>query len=169
MKDRILELRAEGKTYSEIKKELGCSKATISYHCGNNQKEKTNKRNRDNRTDICECGNSKYISASLCSKCTNSTNRNSTIDKTLADFEKLYKNNSRYFTVRKYARLTLIEAGIEKKCKICGFNHYVEACHIKAISSFPKDTKVSVVNDINNLVYLCPNHHVMLDKGLITL
>lgn len=46
MKEEILKLREEGKTYNEIKSILGCSKSTISYYCGNNQKEKT--RNRTN-------------------------------------------------------------------------------------------------------------------------
>lgn len=41
MKDRILELKEQGKTYREIQQELGCSLSTISYYCGNNQKEKT--------------------------------------------------------------------------------------------------------------------------------
>lgn len=44
MKEQILKLRNEGKTYNEIKKELGCSKGTISYHCGYGQKEKNNNR-----------------------------------------------------------------------------------------------------------------------------
>lgn len=34
-KEDILTLRESGKSYSEIKKELGCSQATISYHCKN--------------------------------------------------------------------------------------------------------------------------------------
>lgn len=33
MKEKIIKLRKDGKTYNEIKKELGCSKSTISYHC----------------------------------------------------------------------------------------------------------------------------------------
>jgi uncharacterized protein YerC len=33
LKSKILKLRKEGKTYDDIRKELGCSKATISYHC----------------------------------------------------------------------------------------------------------------------------------------
>ena len=45
MKERILKLREEGKTYNEIKNILGCSKGTISYHCGEGQVEKTNIRN----------------------------------------------------------------------------------------------------------------------------
>ena len=39
-KDDIYRLRAEGKTYNQIAKILGCSKGTISYHCGKNQTEK---------------------------------------------------------------------------------------------------------------------------------
>lgn len=169
MKEKILKLRKEGKTYDEIKEILKCSKGTISYHCGENQKEKARIRKNKNTTNICSCGKKKIIKSTKCIKCLNSTKRKNIIDKTLEDFEKIYKNNSRYFNVRRYARLILQEDKQEKKCKICGFDHYVEACHIKPISSFTKNTKISEVNNINNLVYLCPNHHVMLDKGLITL
>lgn len=49
MKEQILELRAQGKTYDEIKEILGCSKGTISYHCGEGQKEKTNNRTKEKR------------------------------------------------------------------------------------------------------------------------
>lgn len=49
MKEQILKLRSEGKTYDEIKKELGCSKSTISYYCGEGQKEKTKDRTKKRR------------------------------------------------------------------------------------------------------------------------
>lgn len=49
MKDKILALRAQGKTYVEIKEELGCSLSTISYYCSPVQKEKTMDRQRDRR------------------------------------------------------------------------------------------------------------------------
>lgn len=52
MKDEILKLRSEGKTYNEIKKELGCSKSTISYYCGKGQKEKAKKRVRKRRENL---------------------------------------------------------------------------------------------------------------------
>jgi hypothetical protein len=32
--DSILKLRASGKSYNEIVNILGCSKGTVSYHCG---------------------------------------------------------------------------------------------------------------------------------------
>ena len=49
MKEQILKLREEGKTYNEIKSILGCSKSTISYYCGEGQKEKTLNRKRKSR------------------------------------------------------------------------------------------------------------------------
>jgi len=49
MKEEILKLRNEGKSYNEIKQILGCSKGTISYHCGDGQKEKTKKRRNKRR------------------------------------------------------------------------------------------------------------------------
>lgn len=52
MKEEILKLREEGKTYNQIKEILGCSKSTISYHCGDGQKEKTKKRTRKRRENI---------------------------------------------------------------------------------------------------------------------
>lgn len=44
MKEQILSLRKEGKNYNEIQKILGCSKGTISFHCGEGQKEKSKNR-----------------------------------------------------------------------------------------------------------------------------
>ena len=41
MRDKIIQLRQAGKSYREIQSELGCSRGTISYHCGEGQKEKT--------------------------------------------------------------------------------------------------------------------------------
>jgi CRISPR/Cas system Type II protein with McrA/HNH and RuvC-like nuclease domain len=45
-KQEILRLRSEGKTYNQIQEIIGCSKATISYHCGNGQKTKTAERSK---------------------------------------------------------------------------------------------------------------------------
>ena len=68
MKDKILKLRDEGKTYNEIKEILGCSKGTISYYCGDGQKEKSKirrkKRRRENREWL-----ESYKKTLTCSKC----------------------------------------------------------------------------------------------------
>jgi 5-methylcytosine-specific restriction endonuclease McrA len=44
--NKILELKKDGYSYNKIMKELNCSKSTISYYLGNNQKEKALKRNK---------------------------------------------------------------------------------------------------------------------------
>jgi 5-methylcytosine-specific restriction endonuclease McrA len=49
MKEKILELRNQGKSYNQIVEILGCSKSTISYYCGDNQKEKSKERTKELR------------------------------------------------------------------------------------------------------------------------
>lgn len=48
VKEDILRLRAAGKSYGEIAKELDCSRGVISYHCGEGQKLKTRERTLKN-------------------------------------------------------------------------------------------------------------------------
>jgi len=57
----------------------------------------------------------------------------------------------------------------DKKCFICGYDKHVEICHIKPVSKFDGSILVSEINDVNNLVALCRNHHWELDHGLIKL
>ena len=52
MKEDILKLRNEGKTYNEIKLILGCSKGTIAYHCGDGQKEMASNRRKKRRVNV---------------------------------------------------------------------------------------------------------------------
>jgi hypothetical protein len=49
MKEQILNLRNKGLSYKDIQKELNCSLGTISYYCGDNQKEKTAERRKRKR------------------------------------------------------------------------------------------------------------------------
>lgn len=52
MKEKILKLRENGKTYTEIQNILGCSRGTISYHCGVGQKDKSKVRQDKNKRSI---------------------------------------------------------------------------------------------------------------------
>lgn len=63
MKESILELREQGKTYKEIVTILGCSKSTVSYHCGDGQKEKSKCRLKKNRNLKKEKTKNKIIQA----------------------------------------------------------------------------------------------------------
>ena len=48
-----------------------------------------------------------------------------------------------------------------------GYDKHYEVCHIKAVSDFSEDTPITVINHIDNLVALCPNHHWEFDNGLL--
>jgi 5-methylcytosine-specific restriction endonuclease McrA len=50
IKDQILELRDLGYSYRQIEQKLNCSKGTISYHCGDGQRNKTANRRTKNRS-----------------------------------------------------------------------------------------------------------------------
>lgn len=49
---KIIELKNDGKSFSEILDICRCSKATISYHLGQGQKQKFASRQRNNRTKL---------------------------------------------------------------------------------------------------------------------
>ena len=50
---KILELRSQGSSYRDIESKLGCSKGSVSYHCGSGQKEKAlNNQRKGRKSDI---------------------------------------------------------------------------------------------------------------------
>lgn len=54
-------------------------------------------------------------------------------------------------------------------CQVCGYSHHVELAHIKAITSYPGNTPIGVVNDPSNILVLCRNHHWEFDNGILSL
>lgn len=89
---------------------------------------------------------------------------------TLAEAMSRYKKHhksSAYALVRSHARTLLKD--LPKICRLCGYSKHVEVAHIRAISDFPDTTLISEVNQISNLVQLCPNCHWEYDSGLTKL
>ena len=118
----------------------------------------------------CACGKTKAEQSERCHQCKKEYTLKIRMNKTIKDVECGHHTSGyRFNQVRKIAKEVLIRIGRLKSCAICGFDIRVDACHIKGIATFPPETLLGVVNDPSNLVYLCPNHHAMLDKGLISL
>ena len=69
--------------------------------------------------------------------------------------------------IRDLARKKVIDLPRFQKCSECGYTNHIEVCHIKAISEYSDDTTLQVINNINNLVGLCPNHHWELDHNIL--
>ena len=72
-------------------------------------------------------------------------------------------------SIRKLAEKVYKDSGKEFKCAICGYDKHIEIAHIKAVSDFPDDTSIAEINNINNLIGLCPNHHWEFDNGILKL
>lgn len=77
------------------------------------------------------------------------------------------KGASKYALVRAKARSKMNFNKVDKKCVICGYDKHVEVHHKKSCNTYEDDTLLSVVNDLDNIVYLCPNHHFEADNNMI--
>ena len=89
-----------------------------------------------------------------------------------------YEEKEKYVTtkcsqIRKDARRFMdIESKQEKVCYYCKnheFDNILEVHHKIGILEFDRHTKISEINSDSNLVWLCPNHHKMVERGLIKL
>lgn len=178
LKEEIKKLREEGKSYSEIQKILGCAQSTIAYHINDSSKEKAKLRSRRQVREICKCGALKPKGLKECRYCSGEierrkkekqNKRDKILNSTIEEYLKNYNRTTQYTAIRRLARVFIAETNLKKCCSICGFNDYVEVCHIKPVKDFKKTDKIKDVNNLSNLVYLCPNHHKLLDLGKLKL
>lgn len=70
--------------------------------------------------------------------------------------------------IRQLARKKYMSSKQPKICKNCSYSKHVEICHIKAISEFTNNSFISEINDISNLVALCPNCHWEFDNNFLS-
>ena len=68
-KEQILELREQGKSYKQIQEIVGCSRGTISYHCGVEQKLKSTERQKDRRKKIRDMISTYKTENNVCADC----------------------------------------------------------------------------------------------------
>lgn len=73
--------------------------------------------------------------------------------------------SNKYCGIRHNAAKVMRGSDREKKCIVCGYSNHVEICHIKGIAEHSLDSKISEINSLSNLMYLCPNHHWEFDNG----
>lgn len=124
--------------------------------------------------DICPiCGREKWAKSELCKSCSNEKKRNNIKKRTLGS----YVDGKKYLTskcgeIRKDAKRTIEESKKEKVCAYCHnheFDDILEVHHLKGILEFDRNATIGEINHEDNLVWLCPNHHKMLEMGLIKL
>lgn len=83
--------------------------------------------------------------------------------------ETLFKNRATWQSarslLRRHAAAVYWNAHNSVQCEHpgCGYTKHVEVCHKKPVSSFPGNTLITVINSLDNLIGLCPNHHWEFD------
>jgi len=116
------------------------------------------------------CGNEAPWRRKYCNQCRrkHDPNYRDWMALTIKDLQDIrsYQVNSR---IRELARGIYKQSDKPKKCIVCGYHLHYEVCHIMPINELNPDTPISVVNDLSNLIALCPNHHWELDNGHLTL
>jgi hypothetical protein len=121
---------------------------------------------------LCACGNKKDTKSPRCNECKLQSIKNDYLNKTIKEAIVYNDTTIKFNSIRLHARKTMVWNNIPKTCKLCTHNEFdavAEVCHIKALSSFPDTALIKEVNSLDNLVYLCPSHHALFDKGLITI
>jgi predicted nucleic acid-binding Zn ribbon protein len=180
MEKRAQEIKEESiKKYLEENKHCLTCGTRISYEgrknkfCSRSCSAKLNNNRYPKRTSariiVCKCGGIKNYKAETCQECFSYDKFLVQQERTKASITSKGASRTKFAQIRFLAHKALRYEKREKCCKVCNFDVIVEVCHIKSIASFPNDALVKEINALDNLVYLCPNHHAMLDRGLITL
>ncbi len=155
-----LELKSCLKCGKETSNPKYCSKSCSASHTNSLQaKRKKTKKCKDCNTLI-------KASSTYCKEC---KPKFIPPDYLLKDaiYDKHHKSSA-FALVRWKAREVAKVLGF-KSCANCGYDKHIEICHIKPISSFPEDTKLSEINHPNNLISLCPNCHWEFDHNKLEL
>lgn len=89
-------------------------------------------------------------------------------NKTIGEYKKMQSVVGKhpswlYSHIRNFARYWLSHLR-SLPCAKCGYDKHVELAHIKALSEFSDDARLSEVNSENNIIQLCPNCHWEFDN-----
>jgi len=167
MRQRILALLAQGKTYSQIVAELGCAKSTVAYHA-KNVKEPPNykvhdwaevQKHYDAGRGVNECGRqfgicrSVWYNAIKAGKILVREDYRIPIEVLLSPERK---------TPRSHVRWRLIGDGIlAEVCARCGISEWLGkplSMHLHHINGIKTD------NRLENLQLICPHCHCQTDN-----
>lgn len=172
LKNEIIKLRLEGKTYDQIKELLNCSKSTISYHCKNNNINDNGIKKLTN--DEIDKMNEYYLTHTITETAmffgvSESTVKNKVTNKhvKLTEDEKKKKN---YSKVKKH-RLKIKTMAVDYKggsCVICGYKKCLRALEFHHINPSEKDFGISAYSklswdiikpELDKCILVCSNCH----------
>lgn len=69
--------------------------------------------------------------------------------------------------ISRHARKVYVHSGKPYACYKCGYDYYTDVCHMLSVADFPNSALISEINNIDNLIRLCKNHHKEKDDGIL--
>lgn len=154
------------RSLSELEANVYCSRA-----CAASVNARKNNRSHLRKiTKYCLDCNSIISKAGLrCKACASLASRKNLDCIVYGDIKQNNNIYNAHAKVRVYARSKYNKSGLPKVCFICGYSKHYEICHIKPVKYFPDTATLGEINEITNLVALCPNCHWEFDHDLLTL
>lgn len=158
--------RRDSQIYEDLSK-------TLSEKHWNGLSDEEKKREKGYSKICPTCNGNKDRRAKLCWTCKMERVENIMLNRTLGYYVSGKKYTSTLLSsIRQGAKKILLKSGRGKTCEYCKnseFDDILEIHHIKGIMEFDESELIKVINSIDNLVWLCPNHHAMVERGLIKL
>ena len=144
--------------------------------CAASYNNKLNPKRKRTRSYTCDrCDGPCWPDRSYCGDCWVVVQEERSIERwehqTLADILSTGNANaaSRYPYIRSLSRKKYLLSDRPKQCFECSYSLHFDVAHRKPISSFPLTATVAEINDLDNLVPLCKNHHWEFDNGHLVL
>jgi len=154
----------KGQQPGEARRKKFCSRSCAATY--NNKRYI--KRKRLFTHPICpQCGGKKTFKAKVCHNCKVLNKFREVQKQPISRYVRNGNSRIKYSSIRHWAARAMLMYNKEKRCEHCGFDLVIEVCHIVPITSYTDDALMGEVNSKENLKYLCPNHHAMLDRGLL--
>ena len=186
MKEGIIKLRKLGKSYNEIKNEIGCSKATISYHCKNENLndiglDQSKKLNDKEIYELKIFYKTHTIEESILKFGVSRTTIVKYTENKMFVYETDDERRKANYQKVKSFRNRIKERAVEYKggkCVVCGYNKCVKALEFHHLDPSKKDFGLGtntnrswekVKNEIEKCVLLCANCHRELHDNIIEL
>lgn len=157
-------LAEEGQILSNIKRKKFCNQSCAATYNNAQRQKKGYYCSKCN--GLIGYGFEQFGARKYCDKCNPNKIDWGTVSYKDAKDKRSYQVNSR---IRELARKNYLKSDAPKKCTNCGYDKHYEVCHIKPISSYEDEDTITTINELNNLVALCPNCHWELDHGLLKL
>jgi len=140
----------------------------IKKFCNRNCSATYNNKKRANPPKLCPiCGKHIKRNSDRCKRC---NSENNCMDSNTTKGE-IFSSSKTYSSARSMIRIishrVFMKSNKPKSCLVCGYNKYIEVCHVTPVSDFPDRATIGEISNIDNLVGLCPNHHWEFDHGVV--